>query len=112
MGLTTLRIAGAVALLTLGGCASLNSTVDTVKDRAAQMAQAAKAHAEAVYQRQQHYLAEHEVLKTFEDASEHSEAEVLKVLHAARTPSLAKAPADGHAVNSKSPPLLAAAPIS
>jgi murein DD-endopeptidase MepM/ murein hydrolase activator NlpD len=115
MGLTTLptlRIAGAVALLTLGGCASLNSTVDTVKDRATQMAQAAKAHAEAVYQRQQHYLAEHEVLKTFEDASEHSEAEVLKVLHAARTPAAAKAPADAAAVKSKSPPLVASTPVS
>jgi murein DD-endopeptidase MepM/ murein hydrolase activator NlpD len=103
MGLTTLRIAGAVAVLTLGGCATLNSTVDTVKDRAALLAQAAKAHAEMVYQRQQHYLAEHEVLKTFEDASEHSEAEVLKVLHAARTTPSAKA---------KSPPLVAAAPVS
>jgi murein DD-endopeptidase MepM/ murein hydrolase activator NlpD len=103
MGFTTLRIAGgiagAVALLTLGGCATVNNTVDSVKDRAAQLAQAAKAHAEAVYQRQQHYMAEHEVLKTFEDASEHSESEVLKVLHAARTPTPARASADVGTLN-------------
>jgi len=101
MDFTTLRIAGALALLALGGCATLDSTVDSVKDRAAQLAQAAKAHAEAVYQRQQHYMAEHEVLKTFEDASEHSESEVLKVLHTARTPTPARASADAGVVNSK-----------
>jgi murein DD-endopeptidase MepM/ murein hydrolase activator NlpD len=76
-------------VLVASGCASMGSTMDTVKDRATQLAQVAKAHAEAVYQRQQHYLTEHDVLKTFEDASEHSEAEVLKVLHAARKGSAA-----------------------
>jgi len=73
---------GTAALsLMLAGCA----TVDNVKLAAAKIADSARQHAEAVYQRQQKYLAEHEVLKTFEDASEHSEAEVLKVLHAARS---------------------------
>src|SRR4029077_8072359 len=76
--------ASSLALLAMTGCAAMNTTMDSVKDTATRVAQAAKAHAEAVYQRQQHYLAEHDVLKTFEDASEHSEAEVLRVLHAAR----------------------------
>lgn len=83
------RIIVCLALpLALIGCA----TVDHVKVAAAKIADSARQHAEAVYQRQQKYLAEHEVLKTFEDASEHSEAEVLRVLHAARGKS-APAPA-------------------
>ena len=78
------RIIVCVALpLALIGCA----TVDNVKLEAAKIAEAARQHAEVVYQRQQKYFAEHEVLKTFEDAGEHSEAEVLKVLHAARSKS-------------------------
>jgi murein DD-endopeptidase MepM/ murein hydrolase activator NlpD len=88
MRLVVSTIATPLALLTLlqlAGCADMNTTMDSVKDTATRVAQSAKTHAEAVYLRQQHYLAEHEVLKTFEDASEHSEAEVLKVLHAART---------------------------
>jgi murein DD-endopeptidase MepM/ murein hydrolase activator NlpD len=113
MRLTTHHFAHAVALpamlLALSGCATMGTTMDTVKDRAAQLAQAAKAHAEAVYQRQQHYLAEHEVLRTFEDASEHSEAEVLKVLHAAHNASSAtNAPKAAAAP----PALVAAAPAS
>jgi len=70
----------AVALLAASGCA----TVDSVKTRASLLAQAAQQHARIVFDRQQRYLAEHEVLKGFEDASEHSEAEVLRVLHGAR----------------------------
>lgn len=70
----------AVVLLTSTGCA----TVDSVGTRAKALAQAAQEHARMVFARQQHYLSEHEVLKSFEDASEHSEAEVLKVLRAAR----------------------------
>jgi len=73
----------AVVLLAATGCA----TVDTVKARASQLAQVAQEHARIVFERQQRYLAEHEVLKSFEDASEHSEAEVLRVLHGARAQS-------------------------
>ena len=84
MRLMTVRAAGAAVVLACAGCASMQPTVDTVKEKATQLAQSTRAHAQAVYQRQQHYLAEHEVLKNFEDATEHSESEVLKVLHAAR----------------------------
>lgn len=77
----------AAVLLTTTGCATMGSAVDDVRSTAARMAQAAKQHAQAVIARQQHYMAEHDVLKTFEDASEHSESEVLKVLHAARSQS-------------------------
>jgi murein DD-endopeptidase MepM/ murein hydrolase activator NlpD len=84
MRLTQLCISSALVLLVLTGCASMGTTVDNVKDTATKLAQAAKAHAEVVYQRQQHYLAEHDTLQKFEDAGEHSEAEVLKVLHGAR----------------------------
>ena len=88
-------------LLAICGCA----TMDDVKTSAGKMAQAAKEHAAAVYQRQQRYLAEHEVLKTFEDASEHSEAEVLKVLRASRASKAAAtasaaAPASAPPINS------------
>jgi murein DD-endopeptidase MepM/ murein hydrolase activator NlpD len=75
------------SLLSLTGCA----TVDNVKVAAARIAAAAKQHAEVVYQRQQKYLAEHEVLKTFADVGEHSETEVLKVLHATRAKSAGNA---------------------
>jgi murein DD-endopeptidase MepM/ murein hydrolase activator NlpD len=73
-----------LALLAMSGCATMNGTMDSVKDTAKRVAQATAAHAEVVYQRQQHYLSEHEVLKSFEDAGEHGEAEILKVLHAGR----------------------------
>ena len=90
--------ASSLALLAMTGCATMNTTMDGVKDTARRVAQAATAHAEAVYQRQQHYLAEHEVLKTFEDAGEHGEAEVLKMLHASRaqtsSPAAGSAPAN------------------
>jgi murein DD-endopeptidase MepM/ murein hydrolase activator NlpD len=84
MRLATRHIVTATAVFALTGCASMAPTVDSVKGKATQLAQAAKAHAQMVYQRQQHYLAEHEVLKNFEDATEHSESEVLQVLRAAR----------------------------
>ncbi|HWW19949.1 MAG TPA: M23 family metallopeptidase [Steroidobacteraceae bacterium] len=120
MRLTTLRIAGTSIWLALSGCASVSSTVDSVKDKATQLAQVAKVHAQAVYERQQKYLAEHDTLKNFEDATEHSEAEVLKVLHAARKGSSANAPTPespkaGPArppQSSGSAPMLASAPMS
>jgi murein DD-endopeptidase MepM/ murein hydrolase activator NlpD len=96
MRLTKLRITGAAIGVVLSGCATVSTTVDTVKDKATQLAQTAKAHAQVVYERQQKYVAEHEVLKNFEDATEHSEAEVLRVLHAARK-------ADSAALGTESP---------
>jgi murein DD-endopeptidase MepM/ murein hydrolase activator NlpD len=92
----------AVLMVTATGCA----TVDNVKSRASQLAQEAQEHARVVFERQQRYLAEHEVLKSFEDASEHSEAEVLRVLHGARTKPAATASASAHA------PALAMSPSS
>jgi murein DD-endopeptidase MepM/ murein hydrolase activator NlpD len=56
----------------------------TVAARAASAAaNAAAVQAAATYQRMQHYLAEKDVLRTFTDAGEHSETEVLAVLHRA-----------------------------
>lgn len=114
MRLTTLGLIGAASLATLSGCATMNTTVDTMKDKATQLAQAAKAHAQVVYERQQRYVAEHAVLKNFEDATEHSEAEVLKVLHAARHEgsSPASATTPSKAPRASSPALVAAAPTS
>src|SRR5579864_6106465 len=98
------RIIVCLALpLALIGCA----TVDNVKVAAAKIAEAARQHAEAVYQRQQKYFAEHDVLKNFEDAGEHSEVEVLKVLRAARDKSAAP-----HAAAPNAPaPKVAGAPM-
>jgi len=56
-------------------------TVAAKASRAA--ASLAATQAAAAYQRMQHYLAEKDVLKTFTDAGEHSEVEVLAVLHRA-----------------------------
>jgi murein DD-endopeptidase MepM/ murein hydrolase activator NlpD len=83
--------------------------VDTVKEKATLLAQSTKAHAQAVYQRQQYYLAEHDVLKNFEDATEHSESEVLRVLHAARKDS---APSRSPRGAAAPPATLASAPLS
>jgi murein DD-endopeptidase MepM/ murein hydrolase activator NlpD len=52
----------------------------------------AAAQASAAYQRMQHYLAEKDLLKTFTDAGEHSETEVLAVLHRASAKSAPGAP--------------------
>jgi murein DD-endopeptidase MepM/ murein hydrolase activator NlpD len=72
-------------------------------------ASVAAAQAAAAYQRMQHYLAEKDVLKTFTDAGEHSETEVLAVLHRAATSATPAAPSGG---NGRSvPPAHATAPV-
>jgi murein DD-endopeptidase MepM/ murein hydrolase activator NlpD len=97
----------AAVLLASTGCA----TVDNVKTKASQLAQAAQEHARIVFDRQQHYLAEHDVLKGFEDASEHSEAEVLRVLHGARAqPATSGDAGRAHPAVPVPPPLVASAP--
>jgi murein DD-endopeptidase MepM/ murein hydrolase activator NlpD len=108
-----MRLGVAIAstvMLGLAGCATMQPTVDTVKEKATLLAQSTKAHAQAVYQRQQHYLAEHDVLKNFEDATEHSESEVLKVLHAARRDSALRDDGGSRAGPSRSPRGAAAPP--
>jgi murein DD-endopeptidase MepM/ murein hydrolase activator NlpD len=108
----TLDVATATAVLVLSGCASMAPTVDSVKDKATQLAQAAKAHAQAVYQRQQHYLAEHDVLKSFQDATEHGESEVLNVLHSARKNSPPTTPGRTPKASDTPPALIGSAPLS
>jgi murein DD-endopeptidase MepM/ murein hydrolase activator NlpD len=64
------------------GAEQTSTQAVTVAAKAASAAASAAAvQAEAAYQRMQHYLAEKDVLKTFTDAGEHSETEVLAVLH-------------------------------
>jgi murein DD-endopeptidase MepM/ murein hydrolase activator NlpD len=66
------------------GAEQTSAQAVTVAAKAASAAATvAAAQAAAAYQRMQHYLAEKDVLKTFTDAGEHSEAEVLAVLHRA-----------------------------
>jgi murein DD-endopeptidase MepM/ murein hydrolase activator NlpD len=67
------------------GAAQTSAQAVSVAAKAASAAASVAAvQAAAAYQRMQHYLAEKDVLKTFTDAGEHSETEVLAVLH--RTP--------------------------
>src|SRR5262249_50360684 len=56
----------------------------TVKKQAVVGARAASAVTTSAYQRMQHYVAEKDVLRTFTDAGEHSEEEVLGMLHRRR----------------------------
>jgi murein DD-endopeptidase MepM/ murein hydrolase activator NlpD len=78
----------------------------TVAAKAASAAASAAAvEASLTYQRMQHYLAEKDVLKTFTDAGEHSETEVLAVLHRA-----AGAPASAGGAGKSTPGTHAALP--
>jgi murein DD-endopeptidase MepM/ murein hydrolase activator NlpD len=62
----------------------VHQTATKVTVVATKVATAAEIEATAAYGRMQRYLAEKDVLKTFTDAGEHSETEVLAVLHRSR----------------------------
>jgi len=83
-------------VVTAGACAtgSDQKWIQDAKDTSVKAADAAADTTMKTFKRMQHYLAEQDVLKTFHDAGEHSEAAVLEVLHKskART-SKATAPA-------------------
>jgi murein DD-endopeptidase MepM/ murein hydrolase activator NlpD len=64
--------------------ATASTVATTVKKDAAVGARAASTAAASTYDRMQHYLAEKDVLRTFTDAGEHSEQEVLDLLHRKR----------------------------
>jgi murein DD-endopeptidase MepM/ murein hydrolase activator NlpD len=68
---------------------SSEQAVTVAAKAASAAASVAAVKAAAAYQRMQHYLAEKDVLKTFTDAGEHSETEVLAVLHRATASSAA-----------------------
>src|SRR5476651_1753547 len=78
------RISVAVSLMiAAAGCTTLNDQkwVQQTKDVTVKAADTAVDTTSKDLKRMQHYLAEKDVLKTFHDAGEHSEAAVLDVLH-------------------------------
>ena len=112
----SLLIASLIGLLATG-CASVaekpwyQSAQQTSEQAVTVAAKASRAaaslaatQAAAAYQRMQHYLAEKNVLKTFTDAGEHSEVEVLAVLH--RAAATGSSPGSGKG----GPPVSGAAP--
>jgi murein DD-endopeptidase MepM/ murein hydrolase activator NlpD len=64
--------------------AKATEVAGTVRKEAVIGAREASTVATSAYGRMQHYLAEKDVLRTFTDAGEHSEAEVLAMLHSKR----------------------------
>ena len=92
-------------MLGAGGCETLQQDSAKVAHEAGKAANGAAQSATSAYRRMQHYLAEKDLLKTFTDASEHGEEEVLAQLHRARA--LAAGRNKG-----KPPPPAGAAPTS
>jgi murein DD-endopeptidase MepM/ murein hydrolase activator NlpD len=75
---------GALAVMCCWGSAlgqNSPSWLHKAQDVSAKAAHTAQSLTLAAFKRMQHYLAERDVLKTFKDAGEHSEAQVLDVLH-------------------------------
>jgi murein DD-endopeptidase MepM/ murein hydrolase activator NlpD len=91
-----------------GAYRSVEATSAKVATVAVKTASTAAASAATAYQRMQRYLAEKEVLKTFHDAGEHGESEVLAVLHKTRTGPSATAPLAASGARTSRPPLPAA----
>jgi murein DD-endopeptidase MepM/ murein hydrolase activator NlpD len=80
----THRIAVVCGLIVAAsGCATLNDQkwVEDTKVASVKAANTVADTTSKTFKRMQHYLAEKDVLKTFHDAGEHSEAAVLDVLH-------------------------------
>lgn len=113
------RIAVVCGLIVItGGCTTLDDQkwVQDTKEVTVKAADTVTDTASKTFKRMQHYLAEKDVLQTFHDAGEHSEAAVLDVLHkskarvgagAAKTPSHAA----GSAPSTKGQPAAPAVPV-
>ena len=99
------RISVAVSLIiAAAGCTTLNDQkwVQQTKDVTVKAADTAVDTTSKSLKRMQRYLAEKDVLKTFHDAGEHSEAAVLEVLHKSKPKNgKAAAPATGTAAAPK-----------
>src|SRR5580698_11265520 len=97
------RISVAVSLIiAAAGCTTLNDQkwVQQTKDVTVKAADSAVDTTSKSLKRMQRYLAEKDVLKTFHDAGEHSEAAVLEVLHKSKARSSAGASTPGaHGAN-------------
>ena len=74
-------------ILTTAGCTTLNDQkwVQDTKTVTVKAADTVTDTTSKTFKRMQHYLAEKDVLQTFHDAGEHSEAAVLDVLHKSKT---------------------------
>jgi murein DD-endopeptidase MepM/ murein hydrolase activator NlpD len=80
----THRIAVVCGLIvTIAGCATVNDQkwYQDTKEASVKAADTVTDATSKTFKRMQHYLAEKDVLQTFHDAGEHSEAAVLDVLH-------------------------------
>src|SRR5471032_402595 len=101
------RISVAVSLIiAAAGCTTLNDQkwVQQTKDVTVKAADTAVDTTSKSLKRMQRYLAEKDVLKTFHDAGEHSEAAVLDVLHKSKAkPGKTSPPATGTAATPKTP---------
>lgn len=78
-------VLAAAVLLAVAGCASLNDQewVQKTKDASMKAVHAVSGATAKTAKRMEKYLQEKDLLKTFQDAGEHSEAAVLDVLHQA-----------------------------
>lgn len=96
---------GSIWVCVAAGCASVGDdslkqdvkqTTTKVETVATKVVTVGATTAKDAYGRMQHYLAEKDVLKTFTDAGEHSETEVLAMLHRNRvTPAAKSSPGPG-----------------
>jgi murein DD-endopeptidase MepM/ murein hydrolase activator NlpD len=92
------------SIVTVIGCTTVSDQkwMQDAKEASVKAADTAADTTMKTFKRMQHYLAEQDVLKTFHDAGEHSEAAVLDVLHKSRArTSKSSAAAPGGAVPSK-----------
>jgi murein DD-endopeptidase MepM/ murein hydrolase activator NlpD len=94
-------------IVAASGCTTINDEkwVQETKVASVKAANSVADTTSKTFKRMQHYLEEKDVLKTFHDAGEHSEAAVLDVLHRSPTRSSKSAPhASGSAPQQKSHP--------
>jgi murein DD-endopeptidase MepM/ murein hydrolase activator NlpD len=88
-------IIATVLALSASGCTSTQPWVQNVQQSSSKAAEAARQAASATSARMRAYMAEKDLLKTFTDAGEHGESEVLRELHRARAATPAKSTAPG-----------------